>query len=61
MNQYEESLKHAKIAADRKKVYEEKEKYHKEMAKLPFEEKIRILIELQKIATEFEKNKTKKP
>lgn len=33
-----------------KQLYEEHEKTHKEQAKLPFEEKIKILVELQKLA-----------
>ncbi|HOK09949.1 MAG TPA: hypothetical protein PLT82_01240 [Candidatus Hydrogenedens sp.] len=34
----------------RNKIFKEKERYHKEQAKLPFEEKIKILVKLQKIA-----------
>ncbi len=33
-----------------KELFEEQEKTHKEQASLPFEEKIRILVELQKLA-----------
>lgn len=35
----------------RKKLFEDKENFHKEQARLPFEEKIRILIKLQEIAS----------
>ena len=31
------------------RIFKAKEKFHKEMAKLPIEQKIKILIELQKI------------
>jgi hypothetical protein len=34
----------------REEIFEGKERFHKEQAKLPFEEKIKILVELQKIA-----------
>jgi len=34
----------------RKELFASKEKFHKQQAKLPFREKIRILIQLQKIA-----------
>ena len=34
----------------RKEIFEGKERFHKEQAKLPFEEKIKILLKLQKIA-----------
>ena len=34
----------------RRDLFEKKEKFHKEQAKLPFEEKIKILVQLQKIA-----------
>jgi len=40
----------------RKKLFENKEKFHKEQAKLPFEEKIRILIRLQEIAKSIHKS-----
>ncbi|MCG7852529.1 MAG: hypothetical protein MIO92_08410 [Methanosarcinaceae archaeon] len=33
-----------------KEIYESKKEFHREMAKLPIEEKIRILIELQKLS-----------
>ena len=35
----------------RKELFKRKEKFHKEQAKLPFEEKIQILIKLQEIAS----------
>jgi hypothetical protein len=34
----------------RKSLFQKKERFHKQLARLPFEEKIRILIRLQKIA-----------
>ncbi|MCI0449582.1 MAG: hypothetical protein L0Y79_07330 [Chlorobi bacterium] len=34
------------------KIFNEKKSYHKEKAKLPIEEKIKILVELQKIGIE---------
>ncbi|MGB9877369.1 MAG: hypothetical protein ACPLPS_06335 [bacterium] len=34
----------------REEIFKGKERFHKEQAKLPFEEKIKILVELQKIA-----------
>jgi hypothetical protein len=34
----------------RKELFARKEKFHKQQAKLPFREKIQILIQLQKIA-----------
>lgn len=34
----------------RKDLFEKKEEFHKEQANLPFEEKIKILVKLQKIA-----------
>lgn len=40
----------------RKKLFEEKENYHKQQARLPFEEKIKILIELQKIASRVKRS-----
>lgn len=40
----------------RKKLFENKEKFHKEQAKLPFEEKIRILVRLQEIAQSVHKS-----
>ncbi|MBI4645436.1 MAG: hypothetical protein HY738_02295 [Bacteroidia bacterium] len=40
-----------------KKLYEEHQKSHKEQANLPFEEKIKILIDLQKIAYSWGRKK----
>lgn len=40
----------------RKELFEKKEKFHKEQAKLPFEEKIKILIRLQEIAQSIHKS-----
>jgi len=34
----------------RAELFEKKEQFHKEQAKLPFEEKIKILVKMQKIA-----------
>jgi|YelNatPaOPRAMG01_1025707.scaffolds.fasta_scaffold34764_5 hypothetical protein len=34
----------------REEIFEGKERFHQEQAKLPFEEKIKILVKLQKIA-----------
>jgi hypothetical protein len=34
----------------RKQLFERKEKFHKEQATVPFEEKIKILVKLQEIA-----------
>lgn len=39
---------------------ESKAKYHKQKTKMPFEEKIKILIELQKIDIEMIKNNKKR-
>ncbi|HEX9912857.1 MAG TPA: hypothetical protein VGB01_06395 [candidate division Zixibacteria bacterium] len=40
----------------RKELFERKERFHKKQAKLPFEEKIRILIRLQGIAQSIHKS-----
>ncbi len=40
----------------RKELFEKKEQFHREQAKLPFEEKIRILIRLQEIAQSIRKS-----
>ncbi len=39
-----------------KKLYEDKAKFHKEQARLPFEEKIKILVRLQQIASRIKGN-----
>jgi len=39
----------------REKIFREKDKYHKKMAKLSFARKLDMLIELQKTATEIKK------
>lgn len=44
----------------REKLFEHKEKFHKEQAKLPFEEKINILIKLQEIAFSIKIDSTEK-
>ncbi|MBU1261499.1 hypothetical protein KKG61_09310 [bacterium] len=41
----------------RKELFSQKEKFHKEQAKLPFEEKIKILVKLQEISS-YVKEKT---
>ncbi len=38
----------------RRQLFEKKEEFHREQAKLPFEEKIKILTQLQKIASSIE-------
>ncbi len=38
------------VVFTRDELFKEKEKFRRERAKLPFEEKIKILVELQKIA-----------
>lgn len=38
-------------------IYKKKIEFHKKMAKLPFEEKIKILVKLQEIASKIRKNK----
>lgn len=45
---------------DIKDLFEAKESFHRELAKMPFEEKIRILVRLQKIATNIQKASPKK-
>jgi len=40
----------------RKKLFEDKENFHKEQARLPFEEKIRILVKLQEIASQIKRS-----
>ncbi|MBM3236041.1 hypothetical protein FJZ31_07045 [Candidatus Poribacteria bacterium] len=40
----------------RKKLYEYKAYFHKEQAHLPFEEKIKILVKLQEIASRIKRN-----
>ena len=43
-----------------KDLFKAKELFHKELAKLPFEEKIKILIRLQKIADGIQTSSKKK-
>ena len=43
-----------------KKIFEKKESYHKKQIKLPVEEKIKLLVELQKIALTIQPNQDKK-
>ena len=43
-----------------KDLFKAKELFHKELAKLPFEEKIKILIHLQKIANGIQTSSRKK-
>lgn len=40
----------------RKQLFEDKENFHKKQARLPFEEKIRILVKLQEIASQIKKS-----
>jgi len=42
----------------RKELFEKNEAFHKQQAKLPFEEKIKILIRLQEIASKIRKSTT---
>ena len=44
----------------RKDLFEKKELFHKELAKIPFEEKIKILVRLQKIANSIQALKVTK-
>lgn len=37
----------------KKRIFEEKAQFHKEQAKISFEEKIKILVELQKISNKI--------
>jgi hypothetical protein len=41
-------------------LFEKKKEFHRNQAKLPFDEKIKILVKLQKIATSFPHLKNKK-
>lgn len=36
-----------------KKIFEEKKLFHKKMAEIPFEQKIKTLVKLQKLANEI--------
>jgi len=49
-------IKHHNAFVDR--VFEGKKEYHRNAAKLPIEEKVRILVELQKIAAAIKNNDT---
>ena len=44
----------------RRDLFEKKELFHKELAKIPFEEKIKILVHLQKIANSIQASSKKK-
>jgi len=44
----------------RRDLFEKKELFHKELAKIPFEEKIKILVQLQKIANSIQASSKKK-
>jgi len=44
-----------KKVLSQRELFREKEKFHREMAKLPFEEKIKVLFKLQKIAKAIKK------
>jgi hypothetical protein len=39
----------------RKELFEEKELFHKQLAKIPFEQKIRMLVRLQEVADSIKK------
>lgn len=52
-------VRDAKIV-NREYLFKKKEAFHKAQAKLPFEEKIKILIELQKIAVNSPSCRNKK-
>jgi len=39
--------------------FNENREFHKKMAKIPFEEKVKIIVELKKINNEFRKNTRK--
>jgi hypothetical protein len=41
-------------------IAEAKVRYHKNLAKMPFEEKVKIIVELQKIDTEIRKKNSKR-
>ena len=41
-------------------LFKAKEEFHKKLARLPFEEKIRILVKLQKIANNIKSSSRKK-
>jgi hypothetical protein len=43
---------------DMEPIFTSKKKFHKDRAKLPFEEKIRIVVQLQHIAREISMKKT---
>lgn len=45
------------VESYRKKIFQEKRKYHKKLAELPIKRKIKILIELQKIAQKIKGKK----
>lgn len=48
-----------KLVIIRQNLFENKEKFHKEQAKLPFEEKIKILVKLQEIASRIKEDSGK--
>lgn len=45
------------VESYREKIFKAKEKYHKELSKLPFDEKVKILKKMWRIAREVEKSK----
>jgi len=51
-------MKNGKVVT-RSDLFKKKEDFHKEQAKLPFEEKIKILVNLQKIANSIKRSKEK--
>jgi len=46
-------LTHGNRTITLKELYEEHERSHREQAKLPFEEKIKILVQMQKLARDW--------
>ncbi len=49
-----------KVPRKTQELFEGKERYHKDLARLPFEEKIEILVKLQKMANELRNLKGQK-
>jgi len=60
MNNNKKYLVRDKKIITREYLFMKKNEFHNNQAKLPFEEKIKILVELQKIATSFPHSRHKK-
>jgi hypothetical protein len=60
MNNNKKYLIRDKKIITREYLFRKKDEFHKNQAKLPFEEKIKILVELQKIATSIPHSHSKK-